>query len=76
MFLVVGDLKGQIDKPSALSTSALSFVLDDLSLHQLVLTHRRSHTLDWLMTNRATDVLDLTVLDMLLSDLFFFIIII
>ena len=31
-------------------------------------THRRGHTLDWLITNRATDVLDLTVADMLLSD--------
>ena len=42
------------------STSALNIVLDNLSLHQLVNvpTHRRGHTLDWLITNRATDVLD------------------
>ena len=33
-------------------------------------THRRGHTLDWLITNRATDVLDLTVADNLLSDHF------
>ena len=33
-------------------------------------THRRGHTLDWLITNRATDVLDLTVVNMLLSDHF------
>ena len=33
-------------------------------------THRRGHTLDWLIMNRATDVLDLTVVDMLLSDHF------
>ena len=32
--------------------------------------HRRGHTLDWLITSRATDVLDLTVADMLLSDHF------
>ena len=41
-------------------------------MHQLVNvpTHRGGHTLDWLITNRATDVLDLTVDDMLLSDHF------
>ena len=33
-------------------------------------THCCGHTLDWLITNRATDVLDLTVADMLLSDHF------
>ena len=32
--------------------------------------HQCGHTLDWLITNRATDVLDLTVVDMLLSDHF------
>ena len=44
----------------------------NLSLEQLVNVpaHRRGHTLDWLITNRATDVLDLTVADMLLSDHF------
>ena len=30
----------------------------------------RGHTLDWLITSRATDILDLTVADMLLSDHF------
>ena len=42
-------------------------------MHQLVNvpTNWRGHTLDWLISNRATDVLDLTVVDMLLSDLFF-----
>ena len=50
-------------------TSAQNVVLDSLSLHQLVKvpTHRRGHTLDWLITNHATNVLDLTVIDMLLS---------
>ena len=69
---VVGDLNVHPDKPSGPSTSALNVVLDILSLHQLVkvLTHRRGHTLDWLITNCATDVLDLTVVDMLLSDHF------
>ena len=69
---VVGDLNVHFDKPSDPSTSALNVVLDNLSLHQLVNvpTHRRGHTLDWLITNRATDVLDLTVVDMLLSDHF------
>ena len=69
---VVGGLNVHFDKPSDLSTSALNVVLDNLSLHQLVNvpTHRRGHTLDWLITNRATDVLDLTVVDMLLSDHF------
>ena len=69
---VVGDLNVHFDKPSDPSTSALNVVLDNLSLHQLVNvpTHRRGHTLDWLIANRATDVLDLTVVDMLLSDHF------
>ena len=53
---VVGDLNVHFDKPP---TSALNVVLDNLSLHQLVNvpTHRRGHTLDWLIKNRATDVL-------------------
>ena len=57
---------------STLTTSSRNVVLDNLSLYQLVKvpTHRRGHTLDWLITNRATDVLDLTVFDMLLSDHF------
>ena len=69
---VVGYLNVHIDKPSDPSTFALNVVLDNLGLHQLVNvpTHRRGHTLDWLITNRATDVLDLTVVDMLLSDHF------
>ena len=69
---VVGDLNIHFDKPSDPSTSALNVVLDNLSLHQLVKvpTHRCGHTLDWLITNRATDVLDLIVVDMLLSDHF------
>ena len=75
MFLVlfvVGGLNVHFDKPSDPTTSALNVVLDNLSLHQLVKvsTHRRGHTLDWLVANRATDVLDLTAVDMLLSDHF------
>ena len=67
---VVGDLNVHFDKPSDPTTSALNGVLDNLSLHQLVNvpTHWRGHTSDWLITNHATDVLDLTVVDMLLSD--------
>ena len=70
LFVVV-DLNVHFDKPDP-STSALNVVLDNLSLHQLVNipTHQRGHTLDWLITNCATDVLDLTVVDMLLSDHF------
>ena len=69
---VVGDLNVHLDKPPDPSTSALNVVLDNLSLHQLVSvpTHRCGHSLDWLITNRATDVLDLIVVDMLLSDHF------
>ena len=69
---VVGDLNVCFDKPSDPFTSALNVVLDNLSLHQLVNvpTHRRGHTLDWLITNHATNVLDLTVFVMLLSDHF------
>ena len=72
MLFVVGDLNVHFDKPSDPSTSALNVVLDHLNLHQLVKvpTHRRGHTLDWLITSHATDVLDLTVVDMLLSDNF------
>ena len=70
--LFVVDLNVHFDKPSDPSTSALNVKLDNLSLHQLVNvpTHRRGHTLDWLITNRVTDVLDLTVVDTLLSDHF------
>ena len=69
---VVGDFNVQFDKPSDPSTSALNVVLDNLSLHQLVNvpTHRRGHTLHWLITNISTDVLGLTVVDMSLSDNF------
>ena len=69
---VVGDLNVHFDKPSDPSTSALNVLLYNLSLHQVVNvpTHQCGHTLDWLITNRATDVLDLTVVDMLLSDHF------
>ena len=69
---VVGDLNVHFDNPSDPCTAALNAVLANLSLEQLVNvpTHRRGHTLDWLITNRATDVLDLTVADMLLPDHF------
>ena len=71
---IVDDPNVLFDKPSIPSTSALNVELDHLSLHQLVKvpTHWRGHTLDWLITNRVTDVLDLTVVDMLmlLSDHF------
>ena len=69
---VEGDLNVHFDKPSDPTTSALNVVRDHLSLHQLVNvpTHRRGHTLDLLITNRATDVFDLTVVDVLLSDHF------
>ena len=69
---VVGDLNVHFDNPSDPCTAALNAVLGNLSLEQLVNvpTHRRGHTLDWLITNRETDVLDLTVADMLLSDYF------
>ena len=72
MLFVVGDLNVHFDKSSDPTTSALNVVLDNLSLHQLVNvpTHRRGHTLKWLITNRATDVLHLSVIDMLLSDHF------
>ena len=69
---VVGDLIVHFDKPSDPSISALNVVLDNLSLHQLVKvpTHQRGHTSDWLLINHVSDVLDLTVIDMLLSDHF------
>ena len=69
---VVGDLSVHFDKTSDPSTSALNVVLDNLSLHQLVNvpTYQCGHTLDWLITNHAADVLDLTDGDMLLSDHF------
>ena len=64
---VVGELNVHFDKPSDSTTSALNVVLDNLSLHQLfnIPTHRCGHTLDWLITNCAIDVPDLTVFDML-----------
>ena len=69
---IVGVFNVHFDKPSDPATSALNVVLDNLSLHQLVNvpTHRRGNTLDWVITDRASDVLDLTVVDMLLLDHF------
>ena len=72
---VVGDLNQvnvHFDKPSDPTNSALNIVLDHLSLHQLVNVHihRRGHTLDWLIANRPTDVLDPTVVDVLLPEHF------
>ena len=63
---VVDDLNAHFDKPSDSSTSAINVVLHNLSLHQLI-KYLPTH---WLITNRATDVLELTVVDMLLSDHF------
>ena len=65
---VVGDLNVHLDKPSHPSTSAPNVGLDNLSLHQLikVSTPRHGYPLDWLTTNHATNILDLTVVDMLL----------
>ena len=52
--------------------SCSNAVLGNLSSEQFVNipTHRCGHTLDWLITNRATGVLDPTTADMLLSDHF------
>ena len=63
---VVGDLYDHFENPTDSCTAALNAVLANLSLEQLVnvTTHRRRHTLDWLIKNRATDVLDLTEADM------------
>ena len=68
----MGDLNVHCDNSSDPCTAALNAVLANLSLEQLVNvpTHHRGHILDWLITNRVTDVLDLTVADMLLSDHF------
>ena len=69
---IVGDLNVHFDNPSDPCTAALNVVLGNLSFEQLdnVPTDRRGHTVDWLITNRATDVLDLTLVNMLLSDHF------
>ena len=66
----VGDLNVHFDNPSDPCTAALNVALGNLGLEQLVNvpTHRRGHIFDWLISNRAADVLDLTVADMLLSD--------
>ena len=71
---VVGDLNVHFDNPSDPCTAALNTVLANLSLEQLVNvpTHRRGHTLDWLITNRTTYVLDLTVADMFYQTILIF----
>ena len=71
---VEGDLNVHFDNPSGPCTAAVNVALGNLSLERLVNvpTHSPGHTLDSLITNRATDVLDLTVADMLLSDHFGF----
>ena len=59
MLFIVDDLNVHFDNPSGPWTAALN-ALGNLSLEQLVdvPAHRRGHTLDWLITNRATDVAD------------------
>ena len=68
----MGNLNVHFNNPSDPCTAALYAVLGNLSLEQLVNvpTHHRGHTLDWLITNRATDVPDMAVADMLQSDHF------
>ena len=70
LFFVEGYLNFHFDNPSDPCTAALN-VAGNLSLEQSVnAAHRRGHIVHWLIMNRATDVLDLTVADMLLSDHF------
>ena len=67
---VLGDINFHFD--SDVSVADLKNQLHNLSLQQLVNvpTHRRSHTLDWLITNRVVDVEELCVVDKLISDHF------
>ena len=69
---VVGDINVHFDNPSDHSTVALKALLENLGLEQLITvpTQRKGHTLDWLITNCVTDVKDLSVCDMMLSDHF------
>ena len=69
---VVGDINVHFDDPRNHCTIALNVVLENLSLQQIinVPTQRKGHTLDWVLTNSVSDIADLSVCDMLLSDHF------
>ena len=69
---VLGDINFHFDSDSDISVADLKKLLHNLSLQQLVNvpTHRRGHTLDWLITNRVVDVEELCVVDKLISDHF------
>ena len=71
-FFIVGDLNVHSNNSSDPCTAALNVAVGNLSLEQLVNvpTHCHVNTLGWLIMDRATDVLKLTVADMLLSSHF------
>ena len=61
-----------LDSNSDACVTDMKNLLHSLSLQQLVTvpTHRRRHTLDWLITKRDMDVEELCVVDELISDHF------
>ncbi|KAK7092915.1 hypothetical protein V1264_008591 [Littorina saxatilis] len=70
--VVVGDINLHYDSQSDLNVNTLKTLLPTLNLSQLVdrPTHRRGHTLDWVVVGGDVGVLDLIVQDMLISDHF------
>ncbi|XP_070188783.1 uncharacterized protein [Littorina saxatilis] len=69
---IVGDINLHYDSQSDLNVNTLKTLLPTLNLSQLVdrPTHRRGHTLDWVVVGGDVGVLDLIVQDMLISDHF------
>ena len=70
--IVVGDVNVHFEKTSDGSVLKVKNILESLNLQQLVCapTQRFGHTLDWVITNDLSIVLDLTVEDKAISDHF------
>ena len=71
---VLGDINFHFDSDFDVSVADLKkncrTILAYSNLSMSPCTHRRGHTLDWLITNRVVDVEELCVVDKLISDHF------
>jgi len=70
--VVLGDVNFHFDSKTDSSTAVVKQILHHFSLQQLVHvpTHRRGHTLDWVITSPQVDCANVCVRDKLISDHF------
>ncbi|KAL8599762.1 hypothetical protein ACOMHN_042526 [Nucella lapillus] len=71
-FTLLGDINLWYDSVSDHYACTLKSKLSDQNLSQLVnvLTQKKGHILDWIITNQPEDIIDLTVVDKQISDHF------